>query len=537
MMTFHARPFNKPAAPSHTHAASAGQQANQQANKAGDAAGADFAALLTETWSTPLNPDAAAPAEEAVDAEAPATAGTDEQPAMPVAMIGPPVEPAMCRKDDDAATPAPGGETEAAPVVAFSITNLFTDKPFFRTGAETANAGDGTTAETNLKEVSTGTEATASPVASDSDEAAGPALATGFKPLPKTSPEPKPMPVTPADPAPGPSPGLSFNGILQRNPVLRPFPRVPQNELTTGPRAASAGVPSDFAGAHYSPYSDVDGAAAINPTQTARATNVFTILGIAKGTDGIEARPASATEQSGVSGDAVSNQGEKSGKASLLETMFREVARVAAESQAQAVAIKDAMAPAPRNLSSSLEEHGNGAETGEPAGAAPGVLTTGHATSPRHMADAPTSADAPAIAKQIISPLLEMARDLTKRETRSLRLQLRPDEFGQINLQITRGSDGRLSAQLAADLSGTQQALAGGIEHLRQTLEHAGLVIDRLEVNLALDLQGKGGSHTSHDEAARTAYGQEAKTYAAEPVTDAGRDAAAEQRRLLNLRI
>src|SRR5262245_13406473 len=79
MMTFNAGRFNQPGAPSQVGGATGGAQASP----AGEAAGADFAALLTETWSTPLNSGLAEPAEEHGDQEPSEAGGTDEQPAMP----------------------------------------------------------------------------------------------------------------------------------------------------------------------------------------------------------------------------------------------------------------------------------------------------------------------------------------------------------------------------------------------------------------------------------------------------------------------
>lgn len=357
------------------------------------------------------------------------------------------------------------------------------------------------------------------------------------------------MPVMP----PGPPPGLSFNGVLQRSPVLRPFPRVPQGPLpVTTQDTVSITAPdfegadfegvhyegANFEGAHYSPHSDSDAALFHSPSNSAAGVSVFEMLGIARRFNRSDAEfGSSTTDRSEVSRDAGASQGEKSGKVSLLETMFREVARVAAESQTQAVVFKEVAATLPRHPLAATNEDGNPAETAKQADAATGVLTTGHAVNAGRSPEAMADPGAAAIARQIISPMLELARDLAKRETRTLRLQLRPEKFGQINLQITRGGDGRLSAQLAANLTGTQQALADGINHLRDTLEQSGLAIDRLEVNLALDLQGKAGGQATPEESPPPVYGKPANAYSAEPAQEARNEAEDKQRRLLNLQI
>ncbi len=98
------------------------------------------------------------------------------------------------------------------------------------------------------------------------------------------------------------------------------------------------------------------------------------------------------------------------------------------------------------------------------------------ASEPR--ADLPES-----IARQVAEPMVEAAEHLPAGNSRSLRLTLRPEEFGQVELQITRDADGRVHAVFAAERESASQALHEGIPHLRESLERAGLQVDQLIVH------------------------------------------------------
>src|SRR6185503_3695568 len=129
-----------------------------------------------------------------------------------------------------------------------------------------------------------------------------------------------------------------------------------------------------------------------------------------------------------------------------------------------------------RGLDLSMGESGEANANASFAGEAARLAETQSSTSSSHPAS---------IAHQVVNPMIEIASQLSPRETRRLRIELHPEKFGQIDLEITRGVDGRLSASLSADTNIARHALAEGINHLRESLQQSGLTVDRLEVRLA----------------------------------------------------
>ncbi|MGH9903651.1 MAG: flagellar hook-length control protein FliK, partial [Pyrinomonadaceae bacterium] len=92
-----------------------------------------------------------------------------------------------------------------------------------------------------------------------------------------------------------------------------------------------------------------------------------------------------------------------------------------------------------------------------------------------------------AFAGQTARTIMEMAAGINRRETRMIRLSLRPEELGRVEVRVTRDRDGNLSAHLIAEQDSTQRALAAGIGALRESLERAGLSFDRLDVSTNVD--------------------------------------------------
>ncbi|HWQ31699.1 MAG TPA: flagellar hook-length control protein FliK [Blastocatellia bacterium] len=93
--------------------------------------------------------------------------------------------------------------------------------------------------------------------------------------------------------------------------------------------------------------------------------------------------------------------------------------------------------------------------------------------------------EAQTIIGQAAEPVINAAASLAPREARTLRLTLNPQELGQLEVRLTRDEDGRVSATFTADRETTRQALSAGLSELRQTLERAGLPVDRLEIRHA----------------------------------------------------
>ena len=150
----------------------------------------------------------------------------------------------------------------------------------------------------------------------------------------------------------------------------------------------------------------------------------------------------------------------------------------------------------------------------------------------------PRREPAPAI-QQTIGPLLSATDALPRREAHTLRLNLKPIELGGVEIRLSRDAAGRLSAHFTAERADTSQSLAAGIVQLRETLERAGVTVDRLDVsaqpasNFNLDSQSGGTPPRQHQPVpVRSAVGPELP----EQPADTAATPAVVADRLLNLR-
>lgn len=103
------------------------------------------------------------------------------------------------------------------------------------------------------------------------------------------------------------------------------------------------------------------------------------------------------------------------------------------------------------------------------------------------------------VAMQSTAKILAVAESLSVRQIRTIRLQLNPLELGQIEIQLKRDAQGKISAHLTASREGTRQVLSQSLGELRTTLERAGLTVDRLHVKAeAGSLRGSGNGNTDN---------------------------------------
>ncbi len=89
-----------------------------------------------------------------------------------------------------------------------------------------------------------------------------------------------------------------------------------------------------------------------------------------------------------------------------------------------------------------------------------------------------------AIFNQAVAPLVALAESLARRETRVVRLHLRPEDFGRLEISLTRHADGSLNAQLGTENRLAHQTLVAGIAELRTHLEQLGIVFEDLSVTI-----------------------------------------------------
>lgn len=96
--------------------------------------------------------------------------------------------------------------------------------------------------------------------------------------------------------------------------------------------------------------------------------------------------------------------------------------------------------------------------------------------------EAPVDSDSLQLNSQLVNHIMQLSDSLGVAQARSLRLRLRPEELGQIDVRLTRDAQGRVSAHLTAEREITRVALTQSLGELHETLSRAGLRVDQLEV-------------------------------------------------------
>ena len=185
--------------------------------------------------------------------------------------------------------------------------------------------------------------------------------------------------------------------------------------------------------------------------------------------------------------------------------------------------------PSPETVEASPEESVPAAQTTSALNAS--------ATSSAAVRDASLNT-AQTVTAQIAHALTEAVREVsTRREARSVRLRLHPEELGEVQISVTIDGKGRLSAQITAEHDLTRRAIAGGLDHLRDHLGRAGVDLTSLDINLSQQAGTETGtpSNTSSQQEITRAAAAANATVSSE--TSAGDDQpSTEEERLLSLR-
>ncbi len=87
------------------------------------------------------------------------------------------------------------------------------------------------------------------------------------------------------------------------------------------------------------------------------------------------------------------------------------------------------------------------------------------------------------VVAQLERPILETVNTIPPKQTRSLRIRLKPEELGQVEVQLSRDAAGKVSAQMFVERENARQVLSQTLPQLRQALEQAGIVVDQLQVS------------------------------------------------------
>jgi flagellar hook-length control protein FliK len=102
------------------------------------------------------------------------------------------------------------------------------------------------------------------------------------------------------------------------------------------------------------------------------------------------------------------------------------------------------------------------------------------------------------------TPLTQHGVDRVSRAVRAsvahggmeVRLRLHPDSLGEVRVAV-RWEGGLLSARLEAATPAARDALEGGTEALRASLQEQGISLDRLSIAVRTDLQSRSQGHRS----------------------------------------
>ncbi|MDX2029416.1 MAG: flagellar hook-length control protein FliK [Blastocatellia bacterium] len=87
------------------------------------------------------------------------------------------------------------------------------------------------------------------------------------------------------------------------------------------------------------------------------------------------------------------------------------------------------------------------------------------------------------IAAQLAEPVLSAGEGLSVGESHTLRLKLRPGEWGEVDVEISRDEAGRVNAHLTVENETAGRVLSDDLGQLRESLERAGLPVGELDVS------------------------------------------------------
>lgn len=141
------------------------------------------------------------------------------------------------------------------------------------------------------------------------------------------------------------------------------------------------------------------------------------------------------------------------------------------------------------------------------------------------------------ITAQIVRTVAAASEVSVRHEARSIRLRLHPEELGEVRINISTDASGRLSAQISADHDLTRRAIAGGLDHLRQTLEQAGVNLDRLDLGSSQSASAGPGAQTNTGSRNEALPAGSASHNSPPPdISTSDGKSSAEEERLLSLR-
>jgi Flagellar hook-length control protein FliK len=149
--------------------------------------------------------------------------------------------------------------------------------------------------------------------------------------------------------------------------------------------------------------------------------------------------------------------------------------------------------------------------------------------------DLQSNDNSPSIQAQTIKEIITQSETLSERQMRSFRLRLKPAELGQIDIQVNRDAQGRISAHISAESEAARGTLLRSLDELRDTLARAGLSVDKLQISADPGLfAGNRGSDDARTNTRGSPSG--GANLATTSDTESGAQTPAVTERLLSLR-
>ncbi len=139
--------------------------------------------------------------------------------------------------------------------------------------------------------------------------------------------------------------------------------------------------------------------------------------------------------------------------------------------------------------------------------------------------------------QQVFNPIVEHFYALANQEMRSLKINLSPQNLGKVAIELVKDKGGRLNAHILAKSDTAYEILTEGIDALRNSLETAGLVVDKLDVRAEVSTDTRQSNSNSYQNN-ETTYLNKSDSSLEKPIDAEKVNVETEtSRKFLNLRI
>jgi hypothetical protein len=139
------------------------------------------------------------------------------------------------------------------------------------------------------------------------------------------------------------------------------------------------------------------------------------------------------------------------------------------------------------------------------------------------------------ISIQIARQIAIATPEVRPNEARTLHFSLNPESLGKVEVTVSTDTEGRLSADITVKDESARSLLTGNVSNLRETMERAGLLVDRLDISSEPTLNSNTGSHTGNQQSDSVPSYAPIISLSQEQAGNDGTDAIQDRERLLSL--